>query len=348
MNRSIRFGFSLTVLFFTSAIYAEDAAIVVMNKIEGLNWLAHHVSTSAAGSKVVTFAGRFNHPGWSLVGENQAVILAANGNFSVKTSLQPGSTHFEIMATGPQGEIESETVGFFFDKTVEAPPTLAANETRAPASETIQAETSVGADRPPLMLTPSLAFTNVAFSQSNSSAFSETATTLGVDYHRSIFISDLKVGGNASFTLFPFSTNQATLAARYFEMSADAGYHLPWIAEPWSLSLMVGAFYSTMIVTNNAFGYNNLLAPELFPTLKRKITARDALSIFVKFVPLGSGLFNFGFSEREIVAGLIYERELSNGHPVSIGIDYADLRFSPVSYASVVSQIFDIKLGYTF
>jgi hypothetical protein len=234
------------------------------------------------------------------------------------------------------------------DSPLNPAPREPASAIEAPVAAAQITATEPATPGPILGLTPSLGFTTVSYTQTNGSPFSESAFYGELSYAHSIFIDDLGFQAKALFTLLPFSSNQNGVTARYLEFNLDASYHLPWIKTPWSLSILVGGFYSTMLVTNNAFGYTSLLAPEIFPVLKRMLTEKDGLSAYFKFVPLGAGIFNFGFNQRQLEMGLFYERTLANSHSLNAGLDFSDLVYNPAPATTITSEALTLKLGYQF
>jgi hypothetical protein len=117
---------------------------------------------------------------------------------------------------------------------------------------------------------------------------------------------------------------------------------------------MVGGYYTTMMVSPNTFGFQNLSGPQVFPVLRRSLSGNDSISTYVKYSPVSAGGFSItNLSSREAAFGVTYNKSLKNHHSMPFSIDYSNLKSSiessdgsalvPVSVSSLTFGV-----GYNF
>ena len=53
--------------------------------------------------------------------------------------------------------------------------------------------------------------------------------------------------------------------------------------------LMGGIYTTAMFVQNNAFGYQTLIYPQIYPSIRRLYKSGETLNVYIKIMPLGSG-----------------------------------------------------------
>jgi hypothetical protein len=183
--------------------------------------------------------------------------------------------------------------------------------------------------------------------QTGHAEFSEDAVTIKAEYRFLLFPPywDLSVG--SFFTASPLSTNQSGVDARFLGVNLRLGYRLPFIHEPWEFHIFGGAYYTTMFVTNNAFGYRNELGPQLFPTLRRFFKNGDGISVYFKYSPVTSGFSALTSSNREIAVGGSWLLRLRNQHLVSFSLDYSNVSLDfPTLSSSLQVNVINFGVGY--
>lgn len=150
---------------------------------------------------------------------------------------------------------------------------------------------------------------------------------------------------------------------RFLGANARVGYTLPFINNPWSLTLMGGVYYTTTFCSvspSYPFGFENLMGPQLFPVLRRSLANGNSLSMYLKYSPVSSGGFSvYSLSSREVAAGATYS--IRHGkHFIPISLDVANLQTNieddvvdPISgntlveYSHINSTSVSLSIGYT-
>ncbi|MCM2279787.1 MAG: hypothetical protein NDJ89_17065 [Oligoflexia bacterium] len=129
----------------------------------------------------------------------------------------------------------------------------------------------------------------------------------------------------------------ASLAASLKEVN-DAGRPLFLAAElsldarvlesdRWRVLLRGGFRYANMIVRADAFGYDRLLHPQVFPVVRGTLANGDMLEAYAKWAPLGKAAALLNAEEREIAFGMSWGRVLRSGTPVTVSLDFSSQRF---------------------
>jgi hypothetical protein len=81
-----------------------------------------------------------------------------------------------------------------------------------------------------------------------------------------------------------------------------------------------------MLGTNDEFGMYNVATPQLFPTLRYSLNARQTLSTYLKFAPIITGLGLRSADNREIATGLGWSYLLSGNKALTVNSDFSSLR----------------------
>lgn len=164
-------------------------------------------------------------------------------------------------------------------------------------------------------------------------------------------ISQTTVYYDPSTSLFSTTASASTVkvSARFLGINGRVGYSLPFVKAPWKLSLMAGWYFTTMIVTENAFGFKNMAGPQFFPVLSRAFAGGSSLLVYAKYSPI----IGLPFGNRELAAGAGYVLPLKNGHPMTFNLDYANVSFAlpgedGVSTTAVASTSISFSVGYGF
>ena len=207
--------------------------------------------------------------------------------------------------------------------------------------------------KPPISVyfTPSVGVTYLSYKQTGITDYSMYALTGKFALNVPIKSPYLDFGINAFYNVFPISKNYVDITVRYLGINARVGYALPFVHSPWRFSLMAGAYYSRMFVTNQQFGYSSpLIYPQFFPILSRKFNKRNAGFLYLKYVPLTADFAIFSPTEREVAFGLGWTHYLWNGHPLTYMIDFSDMRFltnlNVNEMATLQNTSISLSIGY--
>lgn len=150
---------------------------------------------------------------------------------------------------------------------------------------------------------------------------------------------------------------------RFLDLNARVGYTLPWLKGSWALTLMGGLYYTTTfcsVTPNFPFGFSNLMGPQLFPVLRKRLANGDGLSAYLKYSPVSSGGFSvYSLASREMAGGMTYSiRHGSHFIPVSLDIlnlktNLEDTVTDPVTgntlmqYSLINATSVTLSIGYT-
>jgi hypothetical protein len=268
--------------------------------------------------------GQLARTGWTLSVQGRPVRLTRAGRFRIRLRATAKRLTVLFAASGPVGEKESQSVSVLV----------------------VGGAAEAGGERPSVWWTLSLGYSQLAYSETALvSDFTETALTAKVALARQVRGSPWDLSGNAFVTALPISSGVDGVTARFLGANLRFGYG--FLAEPWSLRFSLGLYYTRMSVTDNLFGYGNLLYPQFYPSLRRALSGGGALFAYVKYVPLGEGLIP-DFREREIAAGGGYEHPLSGGNHLLFTVDYSDLEFQPAQGVTSKASSLTLGLGYGF
>lgn len=188
-----------------------------------------------------------------------------------------------------------------------------------------------------------LSYTSLSYDQTNVSHFTQTSLTgrFGAYYRLS---SQWDLAGSFYLTALPIKTNQTGIDARSLGVNGRLGYRLPFIREPWRITLMGGAYYTSTTATNDAFGYN-LIGPQLYPSIRRAIGSSNAISLYFKASPLDG----ISFANRELAAGGAWSFIQSSGRAINIVIDVSTLKGEISSPPKAIKlTTYSLGLGYEF
>ena len=124
---------------------------------------------------------------------------------------------------------------------------------------------------------------------------------------------------------------------------------MPFLPEPWQLTLMAGYYYTTMFVTPASFGYRNVGGPQLFPTVKRAFKSGDFASAYFKYSPIANGVSLLGPSNREIGAGASYSFAGRRANPLSAYLDYSTFKLDlPLQVFRMSTSSITLGASYGF
>ena len=338
------FGLALLLLFFGAskswALFHETAQITfpdisVNSKVHGLRFDSTEVTVNVDQEGLIPkvtalIVGRYERQNWKLSWNGQDVVDARHplnrnsvdyAKFVLRIRLYGKRTPVMLIATGPQGEIEKQPIMIQYEH-FDGPP-----------------------DRP--VIVPGLSYTSIHYTETYQPAFTETVLTGKLLYQRPLPWPYWYIGVSLYGTVQPLSSNIPNVTAYFVGANLRAGYVFPAIHNPWRLMIMAGAYYSKMFVSGGAtFGYNAAIYPHLFPVLRRELGLDDSFSLYGKYTPVGSGSSFFSLSQTEWALGGIYEHVMSNGHGLSLNLDYSNLHFKPRDVVTIDLTTVSFGLGY--
>jgi hypothetical protein len=279
-------------------------------------------------SSFISISGFFVREDWTLLLEKSTIPLDKDGKFNLEVPLSGPRQIIVLDAVGPQGALETLNV-----------------EVLAPCYAVAAAKTDVDSGSPALPFSLGAGTSLISYQQASIVDFSETAITLKVAYTRPLFSPKFELNLSAYFTAAAIGQSQDA-TARFLGLNGRVGYVIPSIPEPWRVLILGGWYYTTMFVTDNLFGFRNLMGPQLYPTVQRTLTARDSVGAYFKFSPVADGISPLSLSNRELAAGIAYSRKLANEKRVSVSLDAARLDLD-VQSVVIRSQSLSLGVGYS-
>jgi hypothetical protein len=191
---------------------------------------------------------------------------------------------------------------------------------------------------------PGMGITFDSYRETGKADFSETMMTARI---AGTYALDANWDAEAIMTMtaFPISSNVPAVTARFTSVNLRLGYAIPFISAPWRLSLLGGLYYTTMSVTDNAFGYQNLFYPQFLPSLSYSVDSRDIIRAYVKYVPTSTGFSIYNSTEREAGAGIAFEHRVGV-HPISLSLEWADVRYFPDGSNTMENTATTVGLAY--
>ncbi|MBC7693690.1 MAG: hypothetical protein H7222_18130 [Methylotenera sp.] len=330
----------------------DQTAFVVKEKISELEWtnkakVVHHAKAPGTGTGneddqfAAVLFGRYTRKGWTLSVDNQILSLDESGNFTYETPVSRQDMSIQLMAIGPFGEVERQSVTFQFSKWKN------------------QRDDGTGAFAKRLFITPGFSLTSLTHKETNVSDYSTTALTAKVSANYLLFpprwdlgvtayLTALQLKKPSQVTLTDSGVSTADVSVHYLGLNLRLGYIFPQLKDPWRLALYSGFYYTTMLVNPKLFGFQNLSGPQLYPSLRRTLKKGDAVVGYVKYSPVSNNFALLNFSNREIAAGAayIFPRN-AQGRGFSTSADYSNIQFG-INGISVSTTTLSLGVGYGF
>lgn len=194
----------------------------------------------------------------------------------------------------------------------------------------------------------SLNYTQSSANGSNVQEYSSIQVTakLGASYR---LTDHWDLSTNLYMNLAPLSNSRTDgVSARFFGANFRIGYRFIFDDPRWSLLLSTGVYYMTMFVTNNAFGFQNVAGPQLFPLLVFNQDSRNTYFTYLKYSPISTTGFSlFSFQSREIAGGFGWIFPVSNDHTLTLSLDISSLKVDlPVGNATNFSGTLGVGYGF--
>lgn len=261
-----------------------------------------------------------------LLGDEALEVKDHSLQFTAKLSKR--ATQLTLSGIGPNGEIETERI------------TLAVQDYEQfleKKSNKIK-QWFVGGG---------LSFTSTSLTQTNIPDFSQSSITgrLGVTWLLLPPSWDLSL--SAYGTALVLSANR-DYSARFIGINARVRYALPFLREPFRLSIMVGGYFANLFVSPSPdFGYKNATGPQIFPTFRYTVKPGQNLVIYGKFSPVLNGLGFLDFTSRELATGISYSLAFHPDLSVGAGFDFSNMSLE-IDQTAINVTTWSIGLGINY
>ena len=280
---------------------------------------------------LATVNGVFVDWDWVLIGPDGQVVLPAASRpgsraFSLRLPLTSKRTQLEFTAIDPFGKVRQETLILVYPDYVSG--TLAAG-----ALPSLGNSWNVG-----------IGLTSLSYTQSLVNPFSEIALTPKIAFQHPLS-NRWDIGASSFVNAVSLHSSQSDMKAYFLGINGRVGYSLPFVPKPWTLSLAGGLYYTTMITSGVAFGFRNMLGPQIFPTVRRSLGPKKMLGAYFKYSPVDQA-GSFGFSSHETAGGLSYTRLLKNRKSISYTLDYSRISINLAETITASSLTGGVAYGF--
>jgi hypothetical protein len=197
---------------------------------------------------------------------------------------------------------------------------------------------------PIFVFVPAIGLSSLTYTDNitvNYAAIALTAQALG----RFAISETWDLSASASATVATLHANGPD-TARFFGYNLRAGYAVPFVDDPWRLAILAGFYYTTMSVKNDAFGFSDLLGPQIHPVLQRSFDPYFAM-VYFKYAPIARQITSLSFSNSEKAIGGGFGWQLSSGRALAFTLDYTALDFT-VDNVSVNTTSLTGSVAYRF
>ena len=195
-------------------------------------------------------------------------------------------------------------------------------------------------------LSTSLGYTFISFHEKNVDA-SVHALSVKVADRYTLPETNWDIAGNFYLNLLPVSTTGTEKTIRFFGANARVGYTLPYIKQPWQLSILTGLSYSTMLTSGKTLGYRHLLYPQVYPTLSRRFQNGHSVHYYFKYVSIGKNWLAPSFSSREIGTGISYNIPITKkDKSITFNLNLSSLNIPNLKNIKV--NTISMSVGYGF
>lgn len=287
------------------------------------------VMAQNSGDRLVLLRAQFLRKHWDVACTTATVCprpqltQSSPGEYSLWLKMNEDAVPFGIALVGPRGETENF---WFLARIVTA---------RAPASVPTEATYIKSQSELSLGLSPSW----INYQETDVGTQTQLSMTVKLGY-------TLTLGSSWSFQFANYFTAFSMTSAledpmRFLGINLRVGYHFPEPLRGWRFALHGGAYYLTTFVNANAYGYSNLLLPQIYPTLSRELGGSGMLGFYLKFSPIVNAA-SLDLGNREIAAGAFYRFGIGKAKvPLTLGADLSSLNMSmpTISASSSVMSI---------
>lgn len=281
---------------------------------------------------------------WTLLVRSKPVAMD-RGRFKIIVPIFERQTFLQFRVVGPTGEVKKLVIGITLPEVVE--PVRPGNWN----------------------FTLSLGYTRSNYSQTYYNPISMSGLTVKGSARYHVKPSRWDIGTTIYYTALPLSHSwqktktgstpaanvPSSLEIRFLGVNVRVGYQLPNIAQPWTVVLMGGFYYTTMMVNatmpastiDRTPGYRDQMGPQIFPYIRRALGSDQALGFYFKYSPITDGVGSVSLSNREMASGLSYVRSIFNKKQAIFAVDYSKLDFAKPGGA-ISLQTLSGSIGYGF
>lgn len=247
----------------------------------------------------------------SLVSGNMRAKIAEDGRFELLIPITGALTQADILSIDAYGVTAKEQYDIEF-------PAWDAYRAR------MQAKYDAERNGIPNPLSISLGLSQISYAETQLEDYSATVMTGKVNYVRPFLAPRWNLGVGGFVTILNLKENYPA-KVRFLGINARLGYSLIKNPKRWRAGIYFGAYYTTMNVKDNRFGFYDINGPQIFPVVRRVFNQGRSISFYLKFAPLVSNSSLLTFSSREIATGLEYIYNYNGGRSHGVQLDLSSL-----------------------
>jgi len=246
----------------------------------------------------VDLSGRFlRDENWTLIAGSRRARRNNQGDFSVKVLIRNKISSIEFTAIGPLGEVEKAKITITVEQFNSS---MASGANEAAFHQTAAESNTLG-----LKIIPGIGYSALDWKDPGGETLSESTLTAKVSVDYPIGDSRFSLGGNIYSSVAILSKN-TTSHTHFMGTNIRGGYRLPYLKQPWSLRLYGGIYFTTTFGGTSDFGYENLIGPQVYPTLTYTLQNGAMATTYFKYSPVSDGVGFYTLDNRELATGGAY------------------------------------------
>ncbi len=206
---------------------------------------------------------------------------------------------------------------------------------RTPSSEQSSEQLEFSGSSKKVLLLPEVGMTSLTYNETGITTFTSLLVSLKAGLTYSLIPKRLDLYASGTYWGLGLSGNKPGIGLTMLWANAGAGYTYSF--GRLSLGLKVGAYYTTMIVTNSAFGISGLSGASISPIIMWAIGSRHEIGLYYKYAPV---LSTSGSGNSASAMGLLYSYTLRNMDKIQFSVDSSNLnlRLAATAGPSIISS----------
>ncbi len=325
-----------------------------MAKIDDLKWETEKpvpVSLQDEMTEVRLYAvisGKYTREDWALLHDSNR-ITAKGSKFEIKVLLEGKITNLDLIAVGPDGDLQKERIMVVFDRWDEYQTSRSGLR---------------GGKR--WTFTPGVGITYLSYNQPPKTKYpplTQISITPKASFQFVIKPPSIDIATSVFYTALPLYKSPSHLYIQVLGANLRLGYVLPFVPDPWRVSLQAGGYYNTVVAAPkvqtktgkaNSYGYRNISGPQIFPSVRRIFKNGDSASTYLKYSPIMYEFSFLGIRNREIAVGFAWGRSLKSGFLANknlfVSVDAADLEVykKPKDTEGLIVRTVTVGMGLGF
>ena len=339
-------GVALCIFASESAMARSKYEVVVQRgfTIEGLKLREDRLdlkSVQRKGRKLryVRLQGRYARKGWVLRFKNKTIVgrRSSKRTFSIKIPIKRKELKLGLVAYGPGRRKEKEVLIFRVERNRQQDVKPVARD-REPKKEILTARNEKS-----WRLHLGVGGTSLSYTESGIPDYSGLLITPKVGaWFKLAERWDIDVNGYAN--LLAVSNDPSDSSVQFFGMNGRVGY-LILSQSSFDFTMSAGLYFVTTSASNTAgaFGFQNLIGLQFYPSFRFKLSDRNSVSLYAKYSPI----LGLSLADRELAFGTAFVHQLRNGDLVSIGLDFANTSFL-INATLIESTALNLGVTYSF